>query len=173
MPNPRNAKQSKPPGGKRRAQHEVEVIFDRVEYLMAYGMPVSKIKTTLMQEMRIPPRTVEEYAKRVRTVWVADAAEERATRRERQIRRIAEHRRDLEIEREKAGDYREKAAKDHAIAKDEDLIAKIEGNFEPEKVEIISRVGWEDLSPESIEKIIAGKGKLPPGLTIEQLYAHK
>lgn len=116
----------------------------------------------------IPRRTLEEYRIRAHKRLEQENAEERQLRRARGLRRNYKHRRALEVERAKAKDARERSLIDRSIATDEDRIAKMEGTFAPEKIEVVTRQGWEDLTPAELESI-KKTGRLPDGRRAEDL----
>jgi len=156
------------PGGKRRGKVEVEKILAEVEQvmdLMDFGASLADLQRGLPH---IPRRTLEEYRIRAHKRLEQENAEQRNLRRAHARRRNYKHRRSLEMERDKAKDAKERSLIDRAIATDEVILAKLEGTFAPEKIEVVTRQGWEDLTPAELESI-RKTGRLPDGRRAEDL----
>lgn len=149
----------KPPGGPRRSGSEVANIQNQVETLMLYGVSGPEILKALAKAgVELSERTLDDYCRRVREGWTREAAAARTTARERQLNRLYAQVRELQL------------AKDHdEVHKREKLIARIEGNLAPVTVEVVEKSTWEDLTPEQLKYISDNGGKLPPGVTAEQL----
>jgi hypothetical protein len=138
-------------------------LMDIVEKAMTYGVGRTELLRLMLQEHKLPERTTEEYMARVRAMWKSETEDERPERKARQLRRLYRQLMELQDRREYA-----------EVAKRERLIAEIEGNLAPEEIEIVRRVGWQDMSPEQVKFIIENRGKkLPPGVTYEALFALK
>ena len=164
----RNADGKGGPGGKKRSRSEVERILAEVEQvidLMDFGATLIDLQRALPN---IPKRTLEEYRIRAHKRLEQENAEQRNLRRAHARRRGYKHRRSLEVERDKAKDARERSLIDQAIAKDEVHLAKLEGTYAAEKIEVVTRQGWEDLTPAELESI-KKTGRLPDGRRAEDL----
>lgn len=173
MANSRRPNNSKPPGGKRRADHERELIYDRVRYLMEHNSSKREIARIMSSEMRVPSRTVDLYMARVRGDWAAESAAARPTlaarSRSRQYRRL----RRLEgIAADNKLEHQTRLMADREAIKQEHVIGQMEGTLAPEQLEIVRRVGWQDLTPEQYDYVIK-HGRPPPGVSVEQLFAQK
>ena len=165
----------KPPGGKRRSDAEIEAFVSEIEALLDYGVGRSQI---LKQFPQLPSRTVDEYMRQANDRIAEEHAEQRAKRRERALRRAYARLRQLIQDRDAflGGDQARKIeanprlvpAIEHAISRVEIHIAKLEGTFAPEQLEIIKRQGWEDLSDAQLETV-RKTGRLPGGVTAEDL----
>jgi len=140
---------------------EVEQVMD----LMDFGASLADLQRGLPH---IPRRTLEEYRIRAHKRLEQENAEQRNLRRAHARRRNYKHRRSLEMERDKAKDAKERSLIDRAIATDEVILAKLEGTFAPEKIEVVTRQGWEDLTPAELESI-RKTGRLPDGRRAEDL----
>lgn len=151
---------SKPPGGKRRGVAEVKTRTELVEQFMSYGAPRAAIRAALERNgLPMPERTLDEYMRRVREQWAREDDDQRPTRRARQLLRLYAQVRVLT-----------EAKRHRDVLERERLIAQIEGNLAPLKVEsTVRRRGWDDLSEADLEYIRKNDGKLPPGVTAEEL----
>lgn len=148
------------PHGKKRAKHEVHNIQVQVETLMLYNVSGPEIRRALAQNgVEVSERSLDDYSRRIRDQWAADAAAARATARERQLSRLYGQVRALQRDGKHHGEVRER----------EKLIAKIEGNLAPLKLEVVEKSSWDDLTPEQLDYMAKNGGKLPPGVTAEQL----
>lgn len=162
---PRNAARSRPPaarppGGKRRSIADVDLLTREIGNLMVLGTPKAQILAALLKEhgLDMPPRTLDDYMARVRANWDAEMREELPTRKARQTRRLMGHIRTA-LARGKLGD----------VAQLERLVAQIEGNLAPMKIETgPPKRGWDDLTDEELESFRT-TGKLPEGVTAEDL----
>lgn len=148
----------KPPGGRRRPDVQVMDIQAKVELLLLYGATGAEIKSALRQNgAEVSERSIDDYSRRIRDVWVAEEASARTTARQRQLARLYRQVRTLQTEN-----------KHDEVHKREKLIAKIEGNLAPVQVEV-KKSSWDDLTPEQLDFMAKNGGKLPPGVTAEQL----
>lgn len=109
----------------------------------------------------VPARTADDYIKRVRDRWLAESQAERPTTRARQLRRLYRHLRRLATENR----YRD-------VLACEKLIAELEGNTwsqcDRDALGATSRKRH-NLTWEQIEWMAANGGKVPPGVTLEDL----
>ncbi len=159
-----NRAKGKPPGGKRRSLADVELLQREIANHMALGTPKAGILAALAADSKdrpgieMPPRTLDDYMARVRAQWDEETKAEAPTRRARQLRRLYGHVRTM-LNRGRLND----------LANMERLIAQIEGNLAPIKVEETkpSR-GWDSLSDDELEAF-RQTGKLPEGMTAEDL----
>lgn len=152
------AKTSRPPGGRRVGRAEVARRLTLVERVMLEGGGRADIARALP---KIPARTLDDYVKRVRERWLADAQVERRFTRARQLRRLYCYLRVLE----KKGLHRE-------ILTCETKIGELEGNElsadELRRLDQASRRAH-NLTWEQIEWMAANGGRLPPGVTLADL----
>jgi hypothetical protein len=150
----------KPPGGKRPTAAEQERRFQAVRAAMVMGYSKGEILAALQQAGlgTMPERTLDDYMKRVRDAWKAEFAAEWATRRERQLRAIQSH-----IVKAVA------VGKWDAVGTLERLKAQIEGNLAPVVFEQKQPGrGWDQLKDDELEELRT-KGKLPDGVSVEDL----
>lgn len=159
-----------PPGGKRRGHADVELLQQRIANLMVVGTPKAGILAALaagvpaskdspgVPGIAMPPRTLDDYMHRVRAAWDEEGKQEAPTRRARQLRRLYGHIRTM-IQRGRYND----------LANMERLIAQVEGNLAPMKVETgPPKRGWDDLTDDELEAF-RQTGKLPDGVSAEDL----
>jgi len=89
------AKPSRPPGGRRVADAEVQRRLSCVERLLANGVSRSDI----VAEVGLPARTTDSYIARVRQAWQENAQQDRESARARALERLAGLRDNLLAER--------------------------------------------------------------------------
>lgn len=165
-----NRAKSQPPGGKRRNAADVELLQQRIGNLMLMGVQKAGIlaalatpelddkKKVIREGIVMPPRTLDDYMRRVREAWEEEGKEESPTRRQRQLRRLQGHIRTMVAR----GKY-------DALANMERLVAQIEGNLAPVKIETgPPKRGWDSLSDDELEAFRT-TGKLPAGVSAEDL----
>lgn len=116
----------------------------------------------------IPQRTLEEYRSRAHKRIAQDSAERRNNRRAHALNREYGFLRQLVVERDSAKDAKERSLIDHAISRVQDRIAKTEGTYAPEKIEVVEREGWQELTAAEL-KSIKETGRLPDGRRAEDL----
>lgn len=165
-----NRANRKPPGGKRRSLADVDQLTREIGNLMVLGVNKAGILAALAKGepatkdkpavpgIEMPPRTLDDYMARVRASWDEEAKSEAPTRKARQMRRLNGHLRTM-LARGRFND----------VVNLERLIAQIEGNLAPMKVETgPPKRGWDDLTDEELEQFRL-TGKLPEGVTAEDL----
>lgn len=153
----------KPPGGKRRSAHLTELQNEIIRDQMLVGATKREIHAALDKgteksgSLTLPDRTLDFRMAKVREEWELEGQQEWATRRARQLRRLYASIRWL-LGKEKVKD----------VAPLERLVAQIEGNLAPIEITAVPRKGWDDLDAETLKQI-KETGRLPPGITAEEL----
>lgn len=153
----------------------MEKILSQVENLLDFGVTRSQIYDAIPD---VSARTLDEYVKRANERAMIEGAEMREQRRHRQRRRIAGYIRDIRQlidpvdprsgQRLPAPEPAARARLYGELNKQETLLARIDGTLAPEKLEVVTRQGWDDLTPAELETI-RKTGRLPDGRRAEDL----
>ena len=120
---------TRPPGGRRASAASVAARLRFVEELLAAGATRYDLMAKCWRRYKMPPRTVDEYARRVRAAWAADAAMERPYRREEARARLLQLRERLLAARAWS-----------SLVAVERLLVEIDGARSPELLNVNARV---------------------------------
>jgi hypothetical protein len=155
-----NAKRGNPTGGRKKktgggpAISDVELLFRLriVERALIDGQRGAQVVEALAREGRdVPYSTVSQYQRRVRDKWAAEDDQLRPIWRERQMRKL--HDIAAKLERQQAWGHWVNVQR---------LIADVEGNNAPTKVEVTQREQFDGWTPKELRAFIASEGETVP-----------